>query len=98
MKKTVLIFLVMSAGAFAADMEKGEALYLKAQCQKCHLQGEKFDPNSINKEGKVSKVRDVQGIRSWVQGCDNYFDIGWFPEEQDLVSRYLNAVFYHLGK
>ncbi|HFC03851.1 MAG TPA: hypothetical protein ENJ74_03150 [Nitratifractor salsuginis] len=98
MKKAVLILIMTLAGAFAADVEKGKALYLEAQCQKCHLQGENFDPNSVNKAGKVSKVKDVQGIHKWVQGCDNYFSIGWFPEEQDLVSRYLNAVFYHLEK
>ena len=98
MKQAVLIFVMTLAGSFASDVEKGKALYLRAQCQKCHLQGGNFDPNSVNKEGKVSKVRDVRGIHKWVQSCDNYFNIGWFPEEQDHVSRYLNAVFYHLKK
>ena len=98
MKKILLMFVMLSAGVIAADAEKGEALYLKAQCQKCHLQGKDFDPNSVNKEGKVSKGSDVRGIHKWVEGCAHYFNIGWFPEEQDLVSRYLNAVFYHLEK
>jgi len=98
MKRVILIFVMITAGISAADVEEGKTLYLKAQCQKCHLQGAEFDPNSVSKKGKVSKVQDIQGIHKWVEGCDNYFNIGWFPEEQDLVSRYLNAVFYHLQK
>ncbi len=69
-------------------------MYLEAQCQKCHLQDAKFDPNSVNKEGMHSKVRDRKSIKKWVVSCDNYFDIGWFPEDQKKVAAYLNSVYY----
>ncbi len=74
--------------------EGGKALYLEAQCQKCHLQDAKFDPNSIKKEGAHSKVGNMKQVKKWVVSCDNYFDIGWFPEDQEKVAAYLNSVHY----
>ncbi|WP_457607443.1 hypothetical protein [Nitratifractor sp.] len=93
MKKLLLMipaFLFLNAG----DVDKGKRYYLKAQCQRCHLQDADFDPNSVNKEGMVSKVKDLQSLKSWVVSCDNYFEVGWFPEEIDDVVRYLNSVHY----
>jgi len=98
MKKVIWMFVIMITVVFAADTEKGKALYLEADCQKCHLQGDKFDPNSINKAGNLSKIKEIRGISKWVKGCDSYFSIGWFPEEQIQVSEYLNATHYHLKK
>ena len=90
---TILIF----SYAFAnSDIKEGKELYLEANCQKCHLQDEKFDPNSIKKEGLKSKVKQMKDLHKWVKDCDNYFSIGWFPEEQDKVVKYLNKVFYRL--
>ena len=98
MKMTVVFIMTAMTLTTAENVKHGEALYLKAQCQRCHLQGKNFDPNSVSKEGKVSKVKDIRGIHNWVESCDNFFEIRWFPEEQDLVSRYLNAVYYHFKK
>ncbi len=98
MKKVIWMYAIMITVVFAANAETGKALYLEADCQKCHRQGETFDPNSINKAGRISKVKDIQGIHKWVEGCDSYFSIGWFPEEQNRVSVYLNATHYHLKK
>jgi hypothetical protein len=77
---------------------EGKELYLEAKCQKCHLQDEKFDPNSIKKEGVKSKVKNLKELKKWVIDCDNYFSVGWFPEEQDKVVKYLNETFYKLKK
>ncbi len=74
--------------------EDGKKLYDDANCKKCHLDGAKFDPNSIKKEGLTSKIKDKSGIHKWVVSCDSFFSIGWFPEEHDSVTEYLNRVYY----
>ena len=94
MRYIALILLFLTTAFGDSNVEEGRALYLEAKCQKCHLKDSKFDPNSIKKEGLKSKVKDKRGIHKWVVDCDNYFSIGWFPEEQDKVTDYLNSVYY----
>jgi hypothetical protein len=92
----LIFILTVITSIFANEniIKEGKELYLKANCQKCHLQDEKFDPNSIKKEGLKSKIKDKKGIHKWVVDCDSYFNIGWFPQEQDLVTEYLNRAYY----
>lgn len=94
MKKIYLLIITFGL-LHAGSVQEGKVHYLEAKCQKCHLQDAKYDPNSINKKGLVSKVTDIKSLKKWVASCDNYFDIGWFPEEQEAVSQYLNSVYYH---
>lgn len=96
MIRTILFVSILAL--YALQGGEGERLYTGAKCQRCHLQGADFDPNSINKPGKVSKVGNPRGILKWVVSCDNYFSIGWFPEEQKEVAEYLNRVYYRMGK
>lgn len=90
----LLLSFIVSLHVYADDFEDGRTLYLEAKCQECHLQDSKFDPNSIKKEGTNFKATDLKQIKKWVINCDNYFDIGWFPEEQENVANYLNKNFY----
>ena len=90
-----ILFSILPFGLLISGMPKeGRVLYLEAQCQKCHLQDAKFDPNSTKKEGVHSKVGNMKQVKKWVVSCDNYFDIGWFPEDQEKVAAYLNSVHY----
>ncbi len=92
MLKEIALLLVLSALTLYSS--EGERLYTEAKCQRCHLKGSNFDPNSINKAGKSSKVKDMKSLMSWIVSCDNYFSIGWFPEEQKEVAEYLNRTYY----
>ena len=98
MRKIYIILILLVVSINANQIKSGEQLYIKANCQKCHLKGENFDPNSINKEGMLSQVKDKKGIHKWVESCDNYFNVGWFPEEIDRVSKYLNSKHYKFKK
>jgi len=98
MKKLYISLILLAASINANQIKSGEKLYTTANCQKCHLQGEKFDPNSINKEGMLSQVKDKKGIHKWVESCDNFFNVGWFPEEVDKVAEYLNKSYYKFKK
>ena len=46
----------------------------------------------------ISQVKDKKGIHKWVESCDNYFNAGWFSEEINKVSKYLNAKYYKFKK
>jgi len=92
----ITISILLSTLLQANSVEEGKKLYKSANCQKCHLLGENFDPNSINKEGLVSKVKTKKNLLAWVSSCDNFFNIGWFPQEQKDVAAYLNATHYKL--
>jgi len=94
MKRVVVTLIVLLTVVNANVKDDGKKLYIKENCQKCHLQDSSFDPNSIDKPGVQSKVKSKDDIHKWVASCDNYFGVGWFPEEQKSVEKYLNSVFY----
>jgi|GEM_PF-2296200 len=86
-----LCFSSMSLEAIKLTNEakKGQILYTKANCQKCHdLDGE-FDP-------KESKATNHQELTTWVKNCATHFETGWFPEEEQKVIKYLNETHYQL--
>ncbi|HGZ70077.1 MAG TPA: hypothetical protein ENL00_00320 [Nitratifractor sp.] len=93
---STIIALLATTLLNANSVEEGKEHYMEAKCQKCHLSGDKFDPNSINKEGLASKVKNKKDIKTWVANCDNFLNIGWFPEEQAKVAEYLNSSHYKL--
>ena len=99
MKKRILSTITLLTTIILANTtQEGKTLYLEAKCNKCHLQDSKFDPNSTKKEGLTSKVKSKKDLQKWVTDCNNYFSIGWFPEEEKEVATYLNAVYYKLDK
>ena len=36
----------------------------------------------------------MKDLNKWVTSCDTFFDVGWFPEEQQDVIKYLNEKYY----
>ncbi len=87
----LLVFLIIDLHAFSIEGKEGETLYLDNNCQKCHYSGENYDP----KEHKVKTLKDIDG---WVSSCALHFKIAWFPEEEKMVAKYLNEIFYKLEK
>ena len=96
--KILFFIMLLSLFLFSNTIEEGKELYLDAKCNKCHLDGKEFDPNSIKKEGLHSKVKTQKDLLKWVTDCNSYFNIGWFPEEEKQVAHYLNAIYYKLDK
>ncbi len=78
----------------ANEIEEGHKLYKEANCAKCHLDGNKFDPNSIKKPGLSFKSKSFKDVKQWVINCDDYFSVGWFDDEQEKVAKYVNSIFY----
>ena len=91
---SLLMFLLVMNFAFASDSKKkeGRELYLQAKCSKCHLSDYKF----VNKvKNKANKAGDYESLRGWVSGCNVVFSAEWFDNEVDLVTYYLNSIYYH---
>ena len=92
----LFMFLLMVNLAFASDIQKkaGRELYLQAKCSKCHLSDYKF----VNKvKNKNNKAGDYESLRGWVSGCNVVFSAEWFDNEVDLVTYYLNSIYYHFS-
>jgi hypothetical protein len=94
--KSVLITtcgLTLYGAPLSSDAQDGKELYDEANCKKCHLVEIDGSFDKINE-----KVQTLEDLSSWVSACDNNLAIGWFPEEQKKVAKYLNETHYKLKK
>jgi len=92
--KYLIPFILIFTFSYADDLKEGHKLYKEANCAKCHLDGSKFDPNSVNKEGLAIKAKNFKSVKQWIVNCDAYFEVGWFDDEQEKVAKYINSIFY----
>jgi len=86
------VLAVSGAQAHAADIDEGRHLFLFTQtpaggCLDCH--GEAYFADADQR-----KADSLHALSGWVQGCNLQFDVGWFPDEEDSVTAYLNQRFY----
>lgn len=85
------LFITTQGFALSDEANEGKEFYIEANCAKCHGALPNFDP-------KNNKAKDIAGIESWVRACDGALSIGWFPEEQTSVAKYLNESHYKFEK
>jgi len=90
----LILFVLIFIFSYGNDLKEGHKLYKEANCAKCHLDGNKFDPNSTKKPGLSFKSKSFKDVKQWVINCDVYFDVGWFDDEQEKVAKYVNSIFY----
>ena len=93
MKYIILAIFALNC-IIANDIKVGHKLYKEANCAKCHLDGAKFDPNTINKPGISKKANSFKALKRWIANCDAALNTGWFLDEQLKVAKYLNKTFY----
>lgn len=91
MKLFVTPFLIITFLSSIMNANEGRDLYMEANCQKCHGVDNNYDP-------KNSKVKSLSDLKGWVSSCAGYFNISWFPDEQQNVTKYLNETHYKLKK
>jgi len=70
-----------------ADMNAAKQLFDENDCTKCHST-EKF-------KYRKDKVNNFDKLHSTVAACANGTNVGWFEEEIEDVSSYLNQKYYH---
>ena len=83
--------ITLHASQLSDDALKGKEIFNKANCKKCHIVDGEFDKMN-------QKVQNIKNLASWVSACDNSLQIGWFPEEQEKVTKYLNETHYKFEK
>lgn len=88
MKKVFYIFSIVGLLS-CLYASSGQDLYKEANCQKCHGGDGDFDP--INE-----KVKSISDLNGWVSSCATNLNTGWYPEEEKMVSEYLNETHYKL--
>lgn len=91
MKKIFLLLTIstLSLYALSDSAMQGKDLYMEADCQKCH-------GIDIEYDGKKNKVKNRHDLGNWVKSCASHFNIGWFPEEEKAVIKYLDEIYYNL--
>ena len=82
-----MLLLVWSLSGFAADFDRGRALY-ENHCQSCH-------EDWAHTRGK-RKVTTLDGLRARVASWSVHSGLNWGTEEINAVTRYLNRRFYQL--
>jgi hypothetical protein len=81
----VLSAPIASLPAFAAEPERGRALY-ELHCGGCHAE-------SVH--GRQKRVAgDFAAVRGWVERWNRDLRLAWDPEEVDEVAVYLNRTYY----
>ena len=83
----LLLGFFLSAQGFAADFDRGRALY-ENHCQSCH---EDWAHTRGNR-----KVTTIEDLRARVASWSVHSGLNWETEEITAVTRYLNRRFYQL--
>ncbi len=81
----LLISACLPGFTHAADLKAGQALH-DGKCVSCHA--------SEVYTRADHRVTSMDGLRAQVQRCDSNLELGWFEEEIENVSQYLNSKYY----
>ncbi|WP_407275827.1 hypothetical protein [Halothiobacillus sp. DCM-1] len=72
------------------DPSFGQQLHAE-HCAGCH----KAPHNAAFYESRRGqKIQSLASLHTMVGACANHFNIGWFEEETDAVTQYLNTQYY----
>jgi len=88
LKKTVITLVsLLLVNSLSADESEAAEMFQEADCMSCH------NTEDFKKDPK--KTKDFHKLHSFVQGCQQANDAGWFDDEALDVSKYLNKKYYH---
>jgi hypothetical protein len=82
----IIMALLLSATAQAADIENGDDLHFE-NCTGCH------DSSVYTRDNR--NVRDLAQLGKQVRFCRDAIGVAWFDDEVDDVIEYLNTTYYH---
>lgn len=83
----LLVGAVCFTSLLQADMEESKELFNEAKCMECH--------NNEDFQSRKEKVDTFAQLHKSVQACSSSNSTGWFEEDEDGVTRFLNKKFYH---
>jgi mono/diheme cytochrome c family protein len=80
-----------TAHANAHDPNWGAQLHAE-HCAGCHKAPHDA---AFYESRRGGKIQSLASLRTMVESCANHFNISWFEEENDAVTKYLNTNYYH---
>jgi hypothetical protein len=90
---TLLLSTLSLADEYQPDIDNGAFLHAE-HCSECHSV-----PNHealYTRENRI--VQERIRLNGQVSACAQAFSLGWFPDEEQDVSAYLNATYYRFPK
>lgn len=79
--------------ASAADIDSGEQLH-EENCVTCHHPKAEGDHSHLYTREEGRRANDLAGLESMVRMCDTNLNTGWFDDEIENVTAYLNKTYY----
>ncbi|WP_143814867.1 cytochrome c [Magnetofaba australis] len=86
-----------AASGSSDSVAQGKALYAEGCMTGCHAARFGGDATKIFTRTDRKK-NDIKAMAAMVSFCANQLNTGWFPEDEAMVTEYLNTEFYHLTK
>ncbi len=93
MKNIYFIIFILASNVYglSQNAKDGEEVFVEANCSSCHNKGNQYDSRQYN-------VSNAFELKQWVSSCATFFNVSWFPEEQQVVIDYLNEIRYKYPK
>jgi len=82
-----LLSSIVLASSLLGDSKNGKELFLDAKCLSCH--------ETTSFKHREDKVNSFPMLKKKVRMCEYNTGTGWFDEEVDDVTEYLNQTYYH---
>ncbi len=76
------------ASAEAEKLQMGRALFTQGRCMVCHA--------SRPFASASSRIKTYSTLTTMVETCNTNLGLGWFPDEVEAVSYFLNKHYYKL--
>jgi len=80
--------LLMSTNSKGTDINNGNQLHAD-NCTRCH------QDDIYTRVDR--KIKNFEQLKKQVQQCELAIELGWFEEEVEDVTAYLNATYYMFG-
>jgi cytochrome c5 len=97
MKTLIAILTLLSAPAYAASFDKGDAkagkAILETQCNACHAARFNGNANKIYTRAD-RRVKSASGLAQMITTCNANLGNNLFPEDEQNLGAYLNSAFY----
>ncbi len=83
---TFISSIILTCSLSANDSE-GKELFIDASCLDCH--------ETTSFKHREEKVNNFPSLKAKIKMCEFNSGTGWFDDEIDSVSEYLNKTYYH---
>ncbi|SIN91464.1 hypothetical protein SAMN05443662_0964 [Sulfurivirga caldicuralii] len=80
--------LPILAETTSEKLQMGRAFFNEGNCMACHA--------SRPFASETSRIKNYPALNTMVETCNTNLGLGWFPDEVEAVSHFLNTHYYKL--